>query len=138
MEKYESSLINNLLGKIPEQQYDLVKFKMKVALQMEKILTRKNMTKKEFAIQIGKNPSEITKWLSGTHNFTIETLWEISNVLKVSISELIGEEQNNKPKVIYSFTLESQSPISINSNPSFMSLKAEKLGNNLKIEVPIN
>lgn len=28
------------------------------------------LSKKQFADKMGKNPSEITKWLSGTHNFT--------------------------------------------------------------------
>ena len=32
----------------------------------------------EFADSIGKRPSEVTKWLSGQHNFTIRTLAMLS------------------------------------------------------------
>ena len=39
---------------------------------------KKGLTKKEFADSIGKRPSEVTKWLSGQHNFTIRTLAMLS------------------------------------------------------------
>jgi ribosome-binding protein aMBF1 (putative translation factor) len=34
---------------------------------------------------MGKKPSDITRWLSGTHNFTTETLWEIERVLQIQL-----------------------------------------------------
>ena len=39
---------------------------------------KKDLTKKEFADSIGKRPSEVTRWLSGQHNFTIRTLAMLS------------------------------------------------------------
>ena len=44
---------------------------------------------KKFAEKVGKLPSEVTKWLSGTHNFTVDTLCEIATVLDVNLYELI-------------------------------------------------
>lgn len=34
---------------------------------------------------MGKRPSEITKWLSGTYNFNTDTLFDIEDVLGIII-----------------------------------------------------
>lgn len=41
-----------------------------------------------FAKKINKSPSEISKYFSGNHNFTLEILCEISFGLKISLQEL--------------------------------------------------
>jgi transcriptional regulator with XRE-family HTH domain len=38
----------------------------------------------EFAVMINMQPSNITKWLSGEHNFTISTLQKIQDVLNIN------------------------------------------------------
>jgi ribosome-binding protein aMBF1 (putative translation factor) len=43
------------------------------------------MAKKQFAQKVGRKPSEITKWLSGTHNFTLDTLTDIEQVLNIKL-----------------------------------------------------
>lgn len=43
------------------------------------------MSKKEFAERMDAQPSAVTKWLSGKHNFTIETLFKIEEVLRIQI-----------------------------------------------------
>lgn len=43
------------------------------------------MSKKEFAERMGAPPSSVTKWLSGEHNFTIDTLFKIESVLRIKI-----------------------------------------------------
>ncbi|MBK7408684.1 MAG: DUF4240 domain-containing protein [Saprospirales bacterium] len=50
---------------------------MLIAARIEDILTELGWKKKDLAARLGKHPSEITKWLSGTHNFTTDTLAEI-------------------------------------------------------------
>ena len=49
-----------------------------IADRIDALIKKKGLTKKEFANSIGKRPSEITKWLSGQHNFTIRTLAMLS------------------------------------------------------------
>lgn len=41
------------------------------------------MRKKELAVLMNKHDSEISKWVSGTQNFTIETLSQIEHYLEV-------------------------------------------------------
>lgn len=43
------------------------------------LMRERGLTKKQFAEALGRRPSEITKWLSGQHNFTIATLSMLSS-----------------------------------------------------------
>lgn len=43
------------------------------------------LSKIDLAKKFGKSPSEITKWLSGNHNFTVDTLIEIERVLDIKL-----------------------------------------------------
>ena len=43
-----------------------------------------------FAKLINKSPSEISKYLSGNHNFTIDVLCEIAFGLKISLHDLFS------------------------------------------------
>ena len=37
-------------------------------------MIQRGLTKLQFAQALGKKPSEVTKWLSGQHNFTLSTI----------------------------------------------------------------
>lgn len=58
----------------------------RVAEEISDALKASGMSRKAFAEAMGRQPSEVTKWLSGTHNFTCDLLEEISSVLGVSVS----------------------------------------------------
>lgn len=45
----------------------------------------KNLRKKDLADLMNRNDSEISKWLSGKHNFTLDTLTEIEHFLGVEL-----------------------------------------------------
>lgn len=49
-----------------------------ISTRIYDLMTQKGMSKAEFARAVGKRPCEITKWLSGQHNFTIATLGMLS------------------------------------------------------------
>lgn len=51
--------------------------KMKLAAELDDLIEQRGLSKGDFADRVGKHPSEITKWLSGTHNLTTDTLSEI-------------------------------------------------------------
>lgn len=54
------------------------------------ILEEKGMKQKDLAMLLGKKESEISKWMRGTHNFTIETISSIENVLGLPILQVAG------------------------------------------------
>jgi ribosome-binding protein aMBF1 (putative translation factor) len=68
----------------PERREQSLK-RMLLAARIDDKLRERGLSNQEFAYMMGKKPSEISKWLSGTHNFTTETLWEIERVLHIQL-----------------------------------------------------
>jgi transcriptional regulator with XRE-family HTH domain len=87
-EKYKSSILTELLRKITPLEKEKVRAKMQLAVRLDELIKAAGLSKGEFAERLGKNPSEISKWLSGTHNFTLDTLAEISNAFNIALPEL--------------------------------------------------
>lgn len=85
--KYESELLNELLGSITPEKQDKTTKKMMLAAKIAEGIKKKNLKKKEFAALLDKGSPEISKWLSGTHNFTIETLMDIEKALSIKLLE---------------------------------------------------
>lgn len=86
--KYKSPLIDKLLKEVTPLEMEQAKLKMQLAAKIEDLIKSKSWSKSEFAEKIGKHPSEITKWLSGTQNFTIDILMEIAFAFKIELSDL--------------------------------------------------
>lgn len=53
--------------------------------RIDLLLKEKGMTQRELAEALGKKEAEVSRWMRGTHNFTIRTLTKISNVLGTQI-----------------------------------------------------
>ncbi|MCC8117337.1 MAG: helix-turn-helix transcriptional regulator [Bacteroidales bacterium] len=47
---------------------------MGVSDRLDELMTAKGISKIELARALGKRPNEITRWLSGQHNFTLRTI----------------------------------------------------------------
>lgn len=84
------TLLDNLLAEITSAQQTDTDRKMRIASIINDAMRAKGLGKKQFADKVGRKPSKITKWLSGTHNFTIETLADIEKVLNIEILNLIN------------------------------------------------
>ena len=52
-----------------------------IANRIYEILEAKGMTQKELAQKLGKTETEVSRWLSGTHNLTLFTICKISAAL---------------------------------------------------------
>lgn len=71
--------LEEMLGPIPESNKNEVDLSFHISDRIDELMHEKGLTKKQFADAIGRRPSEITKWLSGQHNFTIATLSMLSS-----------------------------------------------------------
>lgn len=71
--------LDDMLGPIPEAVRNEVDLSFEISDRIDFLMHEKGLTKKQFAEAIGRRPSEITKWLSGQHNFTIATLAMLSS-----------------------------------------------------------
>jgi transcriptional regulator with XRE-family HTH domain len=72
----------------------LVKRNLAIADRVSHILKEKNINRSTFAEMLGKKPSEITKWLSGTHNLTMKSVGKMEAVLDVDLLQVV---QNIQP-----------------------------------------
>ena len=64
------------------------------ANRMYDILESRGMTQKDFARLMGKSETEVSRWLSGTHNLTLATLSKISVALGANIIGVMKEEED--------------------------------------------
>mgnify|MGYP001768835514 FL=1 len=78
---------------------------MLLALKIEKAMKAKNWKKGDLAREMNKKPSVITKWLSGTHNFELNTLFELEEKLGITLVAL--EEKKQVPTGYYQVTVQS-------------------------------
>jgi len=91
--KYNSPKLQELLDEVTPLEMEQTKNKMQLAARIEDFMRAKGWNKSQFAEKVGKNPSEITKWLSGTQNFTVDVLTEIASTLGVELTALFGKQQ---------------------------------------------
>lgn len=82
---YSSKAIRDLLSGMSETDYKKVEAKMQIAAMIEDGIAARGWKKKDLAHALHKKQSEITRWMSGTHNFTLETLVDIEQVLGISL-----------------------------------------------------
>lgn len=91
------SVLDLLISQRDENEYAKVESRMGIAVKIAKALKRKGMTQKVLAEKLGKRPSEISKWLTGNHNFTHDTLFDIQTVLNI---RLLDTEQKATDEII--------------------------------------
>ncbi len=97
VEAYNSSIIDEIFDSITTDEEEKVRKRMLLATRIDKGIKAKGWKKKDLAAALNKRRSEITKWLSGTHNFNLDTLFDIERVLNI---KLITLEDAPKPQVI--------------------------------------
>ena len=90
---YTSLVMQELLDEITPIEMQQTKTKMELAGRLEELIEELGITKTKFSELLGKQPSEITKWVSGTQNFTMDTLTHIAHVLKVDLSDLLKKKK---------------------------------------------
>ena len=65
-----------------------VALSFRIVDRIHDILDEKGLKQKDLAQRLGKSESEISKWMRGTHNFTIDTLVSIEDALDAPIVEV--------------------------------------------------
>ena len=76
-----TKMFQDALKEIPEDVKKEVDWSFAITDKIEKNLNELNLTHKEWAARIGKTEAEVSRWVSGTHNFTLRTLSKISVAL---------------------------------------------------------
>ena len=71
---------------------DSVALSFRIVDRIHDILVEKGLKQKDLAQRLGKSEAEISKWMRGTHNFTIDTLVSIEDALDAPIVQVYCPE----------------------------------------------
>lgn len=77
MKKIKISL-EEMFNEIPKEKREESRLSFAISNRLDYLMKEKGYNKMEFAKALGKRPNEITRWLSGEHNFTIGTIAMLS------------------------------------------------------------
>lgn len=73
MKKIKLSL-EEIFNEIPKEKREETRLSFAISNRLDSLMKERGYNKKQFAEALGKRPNEITRWLSGEHNFTIGTI----------------------------------------------------------------
>lgn len=76
-----NNLFRECLAAIPASQRNEFELSFGIAERISDVLKSKGLTQKDFAHKLNKRESEISKWMTGRHNFTIQTIAKIELAL---------------------------------------------------------
>lgn len=76
-----NELFRQGLSAIPQEQRAEFDLSYSIAERLDAILKEKSITQHELARRLGKRDSEVSKWLTGRHNFTTNTIARIETAI---------------------------------------------------------
>lgn len=80
-----SASLTRIMNNIDEDKLRRTRDRMLVAVKIADTLKAKGISQKKFAEMTGRSESEISEWLSGDRNFTIDTLSDIKKYLGLDL-----------------------------------------------------
>ena len=91
---------NKLLDEIRQTMTPEMKRQMelsvKIANRIYEIMEERGMSQKDLARLLGKTETEVSRWLSGTHNMTMATIAKISAALDTDIIQVTTHRRRKK------------------------------------------
>ncbi len=70
--------LQEIFEEIPKEKREETRLSFSISNRIEALMRENGMNRKQLAEAVGKRPNEVTRWLSGEHNFTITTLAMLS------------------------------------------------------------
>ena len=80
-----SASLTRIMNNIDEDKLRRTRDRMLVANKISDALKAKGISQKKFSEMTGRSESEVSEWLSGDRNFTIDTLSDIQNYLGIDL-----------------------------------------------------
>ncbi len=102
-----SKLFDKAISQVSEDSKRFVDNTIDIVDQIDDYLSIKNMTRRELAEKLDKKESEISKWMSGTHNFTLRSISKIEAALNETIittPQKVNKEFSVKTFIVYAKT----------------------------------
>lgn len=80
-----SATLTKIISSITEEDKRRTRDRILIAVKIADALEAKKLSQKAFAELMKKSESEISEWLSGNRNFTVDTLSDISDCLGICL-----------------------------------------------------
>ncbi len=84
----KNKLMEEIRQSIPVEVKEEIDFSFKVIDRIHYLLEKQHKSQRYLAAMLGKSESEISKWMRGTHNFTLTTIRKIEQVLGEKIIQI--------------------------------------------------
>lgn len=93
---------DRIAARTPKDSKIFVSKSLDVADRIDAIMKKQGKSQKDLAKLLNKTPSEISKWLSGSHNFTLKSIAKIEAVFDCVILETPkGKKEYVASKKVY-------------------------------------
>ena len=83
-----SDILEKKRKRVNPEARQTVALSFRIVDRIHDILNEKGLKQKDLAEMLGKSEAEISKWMRGTHNFTIDTLVSIEAALDAPILQV--------------------------------------------------
>ncbi len=122
-----SKTFQRILDKTPPEVDIFVRLYGDIVVRINEILKEKGYTQKQLAERMDKKPSEISKWLSGEHNFTLRSLAKLEAELGSTILYVPKKKEfTSAGKVTASFTVH-RNVVPTDAKEKFKSIDKRKI-----------
>lgn len=81
----KENLLKSRMQQVPKDIEEFVSLSFDISDRIRDVLETKGISQKELAKLLNKRESEVSKWLKGTHNFTLETIAKIGIALDTKL-----------------------------------------------------
>lgn len=79
------NVFDRLIQAIPEQELVESDIAFRIAQRIDFLMRKNNLSKSDLARGLDKDPAQISRWMSGVHNFSLKTLAELEVFFKEQI-----------------------------------------------------
>ena len=86
-----SKIIEERRRQVSPEVRERVSLSFQIVDRIHEILEERNLRQKDLALMLGKSEAEISKWMRGTHNFTIDTVVAIEEALQAPVLQVYHE-----------------------------------------------
>ena len=94
-ELYNSPILDEIFAEITPEELEKTKKRMLLAARIDDAMKAKGWKKGDLAREMNKHASVITRWISGTHNFESDSLFELEYHLGINLVQ-VEEKQKGQ------------------------------------------